>query len=35
MFAGNSDEIGKSWWREILFQPKVFKMEEYFVYFPF
>ena len=29
---GSSDEIGKSWQREILFPGKVWKMEEYFVY---
>jgi len=32
---GSSDEIGKSWQREILFPGKVQKTEEYFVYFPF
>ena len=32
---GSSDEIGKSRWGEILSQIEVWKMEEYFVYFPF
>ena len=32
---GNSDKIGKSWRQKILSQPKVMKMEEYCMYFPF
>ena len=32
---GNSDEIGKSWQREILFPDKVQKRSEYCMYFPF
>ena len=31
---GSSDEIGKSWRREILFPGKVWKVREYFLYFP-
>ena len=32
---GSSDKIGKSWRQKILAQPKVLKMEEYCMYFPF
>ena len=32
---GSADEIGKSWRQKILAQPKVLKMEEYCMYFPF
>lgn len=33
--SGTSDEIDKSWQREILFSGEVWKREEYCMYFPF